>query len=381
MTIVVDAKTPYAEELFGRLGRIRVLPTPDITRTNLRDADAVIVRSETQVHAGLLDGTRVGFVGTATIGVDHVDTAYLAARGIRFASAPGSNANSVAEYVAAALLVLSVRTGTSLAGKTLGVVGVGNVGKKVVAVGEALGMNIVRNDPPLARATGDPMYRPFGEILAADVVTLHVPLTREGPDPTYHLFDRERLEALPKRATLINTARGAVVDGIALAEVLRSGHLRAAVLDVWEHEPVIDVGLLERVAVGTAHIAGYSLDGKINAARMMFDALNDHAGAGLQWQDPRIVPPPDHPVISLQDVEGTMEASLHDIVLRAYDLLQDDTSLRGILKVPDDQRATEFRRLRAGYRVRREFHASRVDLPAGADALRQVCKSLGFRTG
>jgi erythronate-4-phosphate dehydrogenase len=381
MTIVVDAKTPYAEEVFGRLGNVRVLTTAHITRNNLRDADAVIVRSETKVHAGLLDGTRVGFVGTATIGVDHVDTAYLAGRGIRFACAPGSNANSVAEYVAAALLALAVRTGISLSGTTLGVVGVGNVGRRVVAVGETLGMRVIKNDPPLARETGDPGFRPLPEILEADVVTLHVPLTREGPDPTYHLFDQSLFRAHRRGAILINTARGAVVEGEALGQALASGHLRSAVLDVWEREPDIDVGLLEHVAVGTAHIAGYSFDGKMNAARMMFEALNNHLGAELRWQDPRIVPPPVHPVVTLHEATGMTEGVLHKIVAHAYDILQDDASLRTMAGLPAGQRAAEFRRLRAEYRVRREFSATRVELPRDAEALKAVCRNLGFRTG
>ncbi len=377
MIVVVDAKNPYLAEALTARCTVRTLPTAEITRAALKDADAVVVRSETHVDAGLLDGTRVRFVGTATIGTDHVDTGYLTGRGIGFASAPGSNANSVAEYLATALLVVAGRLGLTLRGLTLGVVGVGNVGSRVARVGGALGMRVLLNDPPLARKTGDSRYLPIDALMDADIITLHVPLTTEGVDATYHLWNVTQIDRMKTGSVLVNTSRGGVVDSAALLNSLTRKHLRAAVLDVWEHEPGIDSGLLERTLLGTPHIAGYSFDGKVNAARMMFEAVSGHFGLGLSWPPPASLPPPRCGEITVQ-LAGSEEETLRGILTRCYDIEDDDARLRATVTMNAAERGKEFRRLRAQYPVRREFAATRVRCDAVPQTLRAILAALGY---
>ena len=256
MHIVANKHTPYIEQAFANAGSLTLLGTLDIRKESVRDADALIVRSETRVNRELLEGSAVRYVGTVTIGTDHIDKEYLAQKGIAFASAPGSNSNSVAEYIASALLTLARRHHFSLQGKTLGVVGVGNVGSKVVRVARALGMEVVENDPPLQRETGDARFRPLSDVLDCDFVTLHVPMQKEGLDATYHLFDDALMSKMKPASFLLNSSRGAVVRGDALLSALKQKNLAGAVLDVWEKEPAINVELLRAVDIGTPHIAG-----------------------------------------------------------------------------------------------------------------------------
>jgi erythronate-4-phosphate dehydrogenase len=375
MRIVADPNIPFVREAFGSLGDIALVPGREITAATVRDADALLVRSVTRVNESLLAGSRVKFVATATIGTDHVDERYLALRGIGFASAAGSNANSVAEYVVAAMLELAHRRKFRLRDKTLGVVGVGNVGSRVVRYAEALGMRVLQNDPPRERAefpasftdelpdTPTPGPSGAGEfdsavplpggvrggfrspfvsldrVLAeADIITLHVPLTREGPDATFHLFDKDRLAALElRRPILINTARGAVIDNKALLKAIDGEKIGATVLDVWENEPNISPELLDVVDLGTPHIAGYSLEGKVNGTRMIYEAACRHFGWPATWQP--VLPPP--PAIELT-------GDLYADVRRMYDITADDAALR--------KNVRDFDKLRAEYPVRREFH-------------------------
>jgi erythronate-4-phosphate dehydrogenase len=378
MTIVVDSKNPFLAEALAPFAEARALTTAQITRETLAGADAVIIRSETRIGPSLLDGTRVQFVGTATIGTDHVDLPYLRRRGIRFASAPGSNANSVAEYVATALLVAAGRLSWTLRGKTLGVVGAGNVGSKVVRVGEALGMRVLQNDPPLARQTGATQFQPLEALMDADILTLHVPLTREGEYPTHHLFDRERIARMKPGALLLNTSRGGVVDSPALVSALETGKLAGAILDVWEGEPAIDMRVLSLSLLGTPHIAGYSYDGKVNAARMMYEALCRHFGWSPAWTPAGMLPPPVRDAVTV-DPAGEPETVLRTILSACYDIETDDRDLRSLLQASPGDRPDLFRRLRSKYPVRREFAATRVEGHAGAGDLSGRLTKLGFR--
>lgn len=374
MRFLVDRNIPLCREAFASLGEVSALETTDFTPAAVRDADAIVIRSETRVDGSLLEGSRVRFVGSATIGTDHVDLDYLAARGIAFACAPGCNANSVKEYVVAALLHLAGTRELSLPGKTIGVVGVGHVGSRVVAAAQALGLRVLENDPPLARQTGDPRFVPLGALLDADIVTLHVPLTRSGTDPTYHLFDERLLARLRDDAVFINTSRGAVVETGALIRWLRRGTRRSAVLDVWEDEPRIDTGLLETAALGTPHVAGYSLEGKLNAVRIVRAAACRFAGTVTTWEPPADLPVP--PPLDLRRVDAAPERLLGEAVRHAYDIAEDDRNLRRIIGLPPADRARHFRALRTGYRVRREFTAVRV--LAGPQAPVAALAALGF---
>ena len=285
--LVIDDKIPYIREAIAKITPRAVYKRgADIAAADVRDADALIVRTRTRCDERLLAGSRVRFVATATIGFDHIDTGYLARAGISWANCPGCNAASVAQYVRSALLLLQRDCGLSLPGATLGVVGCGHVGSRVCGVGRELGMRVLVCDPPV----GAPGYVGMDVIeREADVVTFHVPLTEGGPYATRHMADASFFARLARRPFLVNTSRGAVVDNEALKSALHHGLVRQAVIDTWEHEPLIDTELLSMVYIGTPHIAGYSADGKVNADNMAIAALCRFFGI----ENPgRIVPPP-----------------------------------------------------------------------------------------
>lgn len=378
MIIAADSKLRFAGTAFERLGEVRWLDTREFARPAVAGTDAILIRSETRVGKGLLEGTGIRFVGTATIGTDHVDLLYLKEKGITFAAAPGSNANSVAEYVVGAMLELGERRSWSIAGKAIGIVGVGNVGSKVLRYANALGMRVLLNDPPLADATHDPQYISLDNLMDADFISLHVPLTGEGPYPTHHFFGASRIRRMKQGAILINTARGAVVDTGPLKDCLSSHHLGGAVLDVWEGEPEIDPDLLATAALGTAHVAGYSFDGKLNAARMLFDAVAHCFGIDAVWQPLEWVPsPPFREIAVPRNIQG--EDAVRFVVRKCYDIRVDDQVLRTTLGRPAAARAAAFRALRAKYRDRREFSATTVLLPPGSGRIGTVLSTLGFQ--
>ncbi len=378
MRVVVDKNNPLVAEAFQQFGEVRALATKKITADSIHNADMVIVRSETKVTKELLRGSSVRFVGTATIGTDHVDVEYLRTHGIGFASAPGSNANSVAEYIVVALLTLAERKGFVLHGKRIGVVGVGNVGSKVVRNAEALGMTILQNDPPLSRATGNSHFVPLDDLMDADFITLHVPLTTTGIDPTYHLFDSKRIGTMKKGAILINTARGSVVDSAALRDALDRRHLDGSVLDVWEGEPAIDVELLKRIDIATSHIAGYSFDGKLAAVKMMYAAACKFFSQAPKWTPEKSLPKPRVERIVVSETGDSRDETLRKIINQCYDIECDDRSLRGISTVPGDDVRSYFARLRAEYGTRREFYNTTIELPAALASMEVMLKSLGF---
>lgn len=375
MNILVDENIPYGAEAFDTLGTVRRAPGRAITKDMLSDVDALIVRSITKVNETLLEGTPVRFVGTCTIGEDHVDKSYLSRKGIAFSSAPGCNANSVAEYVVTALLYLAEKHDFDLASKRLGIVGVGNVGSKVYRKAGALGMTCVLNDPPLATKTGDPVYRPLDEIRECDVITFHTPLNKAGDYPTYHLADEAFLASLRPGSILFNTSRGAVVNNAALAEALHRGHIAAAVLDVWENEPTPNLDLLALADIATPHIAGYSFDGKVNGTRQIYEALCAFLGVNAAWDPRPILPPPPLPEL---EVDPSASNVLGKTALQAYDLPGDDARMRGIGDAAPDQQGTYFDRLRKEYPVRREFFNTHVRLTQPGDALRGILSGIGF---
>ena len=288
MKIVIDDKIPYIREKLALLADdVVALPGVEIGTDDVRDADALIVRTRTRCDERLLKGSRVQFVATATIGFDHIDTDYMRRAGIQWTNCPGCNSGSVAQYVECSLLLLEREKGVPLRGATIGIVGCGHVGSKVKAVAERLGMRVLVCDPPLEtknekRKTknASPLtFVPLDVIeREADIITFHVPLSKEGPLATYHMADRAFFQRLMRVPYIINTSRGEVVAGEALLEALQNGLVRDAVIDVWENEPALSIPLLQRVFIGTPHIAGYSADGKVNADNMVIDALCRHFG-------------------------------------------------------------------------------------------------------
>ena len=376
MILAVDDVIPYWREAFAPLGDVRSFSARRLRAEDLRDVDALVVRSVTRVGPELLEGTRVRFVGTASVGMDNLDEAYLTARGIPYSNAAGCNSNAVAEYVTAALLVVARRRGWELPGKQLGIIGAGHVGSAVEAKARALGIGVILCDPPLADATGSRRYRPFDEVLAADVLTLHVPLARAGPYPTWHMFGHSVFERLTERQFLVNASRGAVVDGAALEAALASQRIAGAVLDVWEGEPRIRFELLDRVDLGTSHIAGYSFDGKVRCTQMIVEALSRHFGLGTAWSTEHLFPPPKQ--LEVPPGASGREA-VETAVSAAYDIVRDDANLRALRDLPPEPAAAGFDRLRNEYPLRPEFRHYSVSVDPRSVDLAATLTGLGFR--
>lgn len=376
LRILVDEAVPLAEEAFGPFGEVVRAPGRAIGPSEVAAVDALVVRSVTRVDGALLEGSRVGFVGTATIGTDHVDTQWLARRGIAFASAPGCNARSVAEWVVAALLETEAIRSESLAGRTLGIVGLGHVGSTVERLAPAIGLRLLRCDPPRERREGTAGWVDLDRLLAeSDAVTLHVPLVRGGDHPTRHLLSDRELARMAPGTVLLNSSRGSVVDGAALSRAIEAGAGPLAVLDVWEGEPEPDPGLVARVALGSPHVAGYSLDGKVEGTRMVAAALAGHLGRPF---DPSTVALDAAP--RRLRVEGEGRSAIRAAVAAAVPLRRDDRDLRRAVSFPPGERARAFDGLRRGYPERREFRSFAVDGSGLRPEDRRALSALGFRT-
>lgn len=323
MLIVCDDKIPFLRGVFEPFAEVKYLTGSRITRDDIFDADALIVRTRTRCDRTLLEGTKVRVVASATIGIDHIDTLWCEQNGIIWANAPGCNARSVCQWVGSTLSALSHRLDMDLRGKTLGIVGVGHVGSEVARLAPTLGMDTLLCDPPRAESEGPEGFVSLEDITrGSDIITIHTPLTAQ----TFHLFDSERLKSLSSAQILINSARGEIVDGGALKSALRENRLRAAALDVWENEPGIDRELLERVTIATPHIAGYSADGKANGTTAAVRAVANALG--------------------IEALSGWKVESVPESADPYYDVLKDDTALRAH---PED-----FERLRSDYPIRRE---------------------------
>jgi erythronate-4-phosphate dehydrogenase len=368
--ILVDENMPYAVDLFSRLGEVQAVPGRPIPTDALAGADALMVRSVTKVNQELLAGTKIGFVGTATAGIDHVDEAWLQQAGIGFSAAPGCNAIAVVEYVLSSLMLLAERDGFSLRDKTVGIVGVGNVGSRLDARLKALGVRTLLCDPPRADRGDSGEFWPLEKLVAeADVLTFHTPLNKTGPYKSLHLANADLLDALPDDRILINACRGAVVHNAALLNVLERGKRLSTVLDVWEPEPDLSVPLLDRVDIGTAHIAGYTLEGKARGTTQVFEAFAQHLGQPQAIELASLLPVPEFSEIRLNGPldEGKLKRLMHLV----YDVRRDDAPLRQVAGLPG-----EFDRLRKHYQERREWSSLRVQCDDSASA--ELLHKLGF---
>ena len=349
MRILIDENMPVADVLFADFGEVIRVPGRQMTAAQVADADVLLVRSVTRVDAALLEqARRLKFVGTATIGTDHIDQETLAARGIAFSSAPGCNKVSVGEYVISALLVLAERYQLCLAGMTLGIIGAGNTGSSVAAKAQALGMQVCLCDPPLAEA-GDPRdFVPYDVALTCDVVSFHVPLDDDGRYPTRHLLDAERIAQLPAGQFLINASRGEVWDNLSLLLRQQTAEPLRLVMDVWEHEPDILQELIPYTELATPHIAGYSLEGKIMGTYQLYQAYCQFAGLPLTrtWQ--ALLPAPAVSQVQVQD--PLTAAHIKQLVHLVYDVRRDDARFRMAY-----QGAASFDAMRKQYPERREW--------------------------
>ncbi|WP_428036384.1 4-phosphoerythronate dehydrogenase [Amphritea sp.] len=376
LNIVADENIPALERLFGHLGTIRKLPGRTIQNSDLQQADLLLVRSVTRVDQQLLENTPVRFVGTATIGTDHIDTGWLEANRIGFSCAPGCNADAVAEYVISCLLLVAAEQGFSLTDKVVGIVGVGNVGRRLQQRLVDLGVKLLLNDPPRA-AGGEEGFIGLSDLLAqADIVCLHTPLTRSGVHPSYHLLNAQNLHMIKPGAILLNAGRGPVIDNKALLNWHQGRSDVTLLLDVWEDEPVVDSHLAQRVRIGTPHIAGYTLDGKIRGTWMLYRAFCQQQGItpGIELSDCLAHAGPA-PEIVLDGSE-----TLTNIVNAIYQPEADFKRFMDSL-VDAGSQPQAFDLLRKNYPVRREFVAARFTGVEPAPALRQQLQAVGFKLG
>ncbi|WP_440465761.1 4-phosphoerythronate dehydrogenase PdxB [Pseudomonas sp. YH-1] len=376
MRILADENIPLVEAFFGAHGDIRRLPGRSIDRAALGDAEVLLVRSVTDVSRELLAGSQVKFVGTCTIGTDHLDLDYFAKAGIVWSSAPGCNARGVVDWVLGSLLVLAEVHGAKLSERRYGVVGAGQVGGRLVDVLRGLGWDVRVCDPPRAAAEGGD-FRSLEEVLReCDVISLHTPLTRDGENPTRHLIDAQRLKALRPGTWLINASRGGVVDNTALRIHLESGADIDVALDVWEGEPEVNVRLAELCRIATPHIAGYSLDGKLRGTAQIYEAF-------CAWQQ-------SAPAVDLDDLLPTQwlaELSLKEecdpewalaMLCRAvYDPRSDDANFRRSLAGDTQTRRAAFDALRKHYPPRREITGLWVDIQGDSPRLESLLTALG----
>lgn len=387
MKIFFDENMPFAREFFADFGQLTAFNGRTLCSEHVTDADVLLVRSITKVNQQLLaDNKQIKFVGSATIGVDHVDQDYLATRNIPFYSAPGCNAISVGEYVISALVVMAERYLLDLSQLTVGIVGAGNTGSRVSEKLTAIGVKHHLCDPPLAK-TDDP--RDFVElerVLSCDVICLHVPLTKSGPDATYHLLNQQRLAKLSDQQILINACRGEVIDNKALLAQKQQGHGVKLVLDVWENEPDILLPLIDHADLATAHIAGYSLEGKARGTEMLYRALCHQLHLPVTKCLADFLP---RPVVSELNVdaaslvehkqalplaltasEQSQQVLLTPMVKMVYDVSRDDALFRQQI----NQHGFDF--IRKTYPTRREFSSLTVN--DGSSQYSSSIRALGF---
>lgn len=374
MRIVADENIIFAGEAFAQYGTVLTLHGRKITNEVLKDADILIVRSITRVDEKLLQGTPVKFVGTATIGTDHLDLPYLSERGIYCASAQGCNAQSVAEYITGVISRWCNTHRQNFNGLSLGIVGVGNIGKRVAAIGNALGFTVLMNDPPREENEPDAGFLPLNKVLSADIVTFHTPLIRSGNHPTFHLLNRDNVTLLPERGLLVNASRGEVTSSAAVIEYAQSrGTL---VLDVFENEPAIDTAVLQHTLFASPHTAGYSVNGKINGTVMMADAVARCFGLNNAF-----VPPP-LPVTRIDESSlsySSPESFMDSLFSRLTALEKDTAAMRKIPGLPAEQQGAYFDGLRKDYDLRSE--SSEFALPSGVPAhLREMLSPFNFRS-
>jgi erythronate-4-phosphate dehydrogenase len=370
--IIADDKIPFLKGALEPYAEVVYLPGKMIDRKAVMNADALLIRTRTKCTETILKGTSVKFIGTATIGFDHIDTRYCEKNNIFWTNAPGCNSSSVQQYITAALMKMSSEFRFSLKDKTLGIVGVGNVGSKVEKIARAMGMNVMLNDPPRARREGDKNFELLGNLLyEADIITVHVPLNIVGEDKTYHLFNEKSFKKMKKGAWFINSSRGEVTDTQALKKVLEAGKLAGAVIDVWENEPDIDLDLMAKSFIATPHIAGYSTDGKANGTAMVVNSLCSHFNLGLKDWYPGSVPLPVQPVLTIDNKGKSDEDIARAAVLHTYNISEDDLRLRFS---PSD-----FEKQRGEYPLRREFASYTVSLKTETKKTRKMLDNMGFK--
>jgi erythronate-4-phosphate dehydrogenase len=378
MKIVADENIPLLTRFFGEFGDIVKLPGREIKAEDVRDADILIVRSVTQVNRELLASSKVKFVGSCTIGMDHIDSHYLETSGIKYANAPGCNANSVVEYVLSCLSVLTETHALSWDEMTVGIIGYGNVGSLLGKRLKKLGISFKAYDPFLdSSAFEDQTLVSFEEVRACDVVTLHVPLTDDGPYPTYHMINKELLQLFKEEQILINSGRGAVINNADLNQFIQQNPSFTAILDVWENEPAILKDLVNRVFIGTPHIAGYSYDGKVAGTEMIYRSLCQFLGLPARHTSGQFLEEPPLAKMAFTSM-ADVDWSIHTAIRACFDVRHDHSLLRASMRLADHERTAAFDSFRKNYRCRREFSGVKIQLKQAGSELHTKFKALGF---
>jgi len=373
MKIIADENIPLVEDAFAEFGSVVTVPGREITKELLDDASILLVRSITEVNKDLLDKTQVKFVATATIGTDHVDVNYLRDNNIGFAYAPASNADSVAQYVVAAIMQMAKKNSLKLSDLTLGIIGVGNVGSRVYSCASTLGIKCLLNDPPKKRLTQSDTYVSLDTVLDnADIISIHVPLITAGEDVTYRMVGYDFIERMKPGVILINTSRGKVVD----EKCLRASRSRigALVLDVWEGEPDISIETLRMTDICTPHIAGYSYDGKLRGTQMIYDSTCAFFFRSPKWCIPQSI---TTGIVAEFDCTKSSDP-VYDAVCNAYPVMRDDAALRKITDANKDMQGKFFDDLRKNYPRRNEFAHYMVKCRADQGDESIKLRNLGF---
>lgn len=371
--VIADDKIPFLKGVIEPYADIFYLSPSQIIKETVKDADALLIRTRTKCNAQLLDDSSVKFIATATIGYDHIDTGYCDSKGIKWLNAPGCNSSSVQQYIASVLFTLAKEKNFSLREKTIGIVGVGNVGSKVEKIARIFGMKVLLNDPPRERKEGSAKFVSLDKLIEqSDIITFHVPLNKTGEDKTFHLADETFFSKFNSAKIIFNSSRGEVVETNALKNAINSGKVIASTLDVWENEPNIDKELLSLVDIATPHIAGYSSDGKANGTATCVNALNEFFNLGLKpnWYPQQIPDSVNPKQIHVNCVGKNKEQILSEVILSTYNVLEDDNRLRNSVET--------FEKQRGDYPVRREFPFFYVHLVNSEVSTQEALINLGF---
>lgn len=372
MKIVIDNKIPYIKGAFEKVAEVLYLPGAQTTPEIVKDADAIITRTRTICNEELLKGSKVKFIATATIGFDHIDTEYCKQAGIKWTNAPGCNAESVNQYIASALFSWSLRKRIDLTGLTIGIIGVGNVGSRVAKTCETLGMKVLLNDPPRERMESSEKFVSLKTIQnEADIITFHVPLNLKGRDATFHMVNEKFLQNLTKKPLIINSCRGEVNSTEDVINALEAGDIKGYIADCWEHEPNLDLELLNLAELGTPHIAGYSKDGKANGTKMSVQAVSRFFGLGIDHWEPTGVELPQNSILEIDGNQRREYSILAEAILSTYDIETDDENLRDSPQL--------FEKLRGDYPVRREFNSYTVKAKNIEKETIKKMEKLGFK--
>ncbi len=371
MKIITDNKIPYIKGALEPFAEVVYLPGSETTAEVVKDADALITRTRTKCTREILEGSKVKFIATATIGFDHIDTEYCKQAGIEWTNAPGCNAESVNQYIASALLSWAMKNRVDLKEKTIGIVGVGQVGSRVAKTCKILGMKILLNDPPRERAEGSGKFVSLKTIQEkADIITFHVPLNMQGNDATYHLVDDNFIKGLNKKPLLINSCRGEVFDTKTVKNAIDSKVISGLIIDCWENEPKIDLELLYRVDFGTPHIAGYSKDGKANGTKMSVQAVSRFFNLGIDDWEPKEIEMPENTVIEIDGNQRREYSILAEAILSTYDIENDFYTLKNAPEL--------FEKHRGDYPVRREFDTFTIQARNVNSKILGKLEALGF---